>query len=78
MSDQLDALCDNSPVLAHAPWWQRLKDYKERVTVGLARQDDLRAENHALCEQLASSQAEVQRLQQQLSELLQKQQHEQP
>jgi hypothetical protein len=64
VSKQLDALCDLSPVLAAA----RFPKYRKAAA---AEQRRLRLENSRLRVQLARSQAEVERLQQMLSGLLQ-------
>jgi hypothetical protein len=45
-----------------------LEDYQEMVAAGFARQDDLREVLSDMGKQLARTQAELQRLQQQLSE----------
>lgn len=60
MSQQLDALCDISPVLAPV----RLKRHREAAAL---EKQQLLLEVSALREQLAGSHAEVQQLKQQLS-----------
>jgi flagellar biosynthesis chaperone FliJ len=58
VSQQLDVLCDSSPVLAPA----RLKKLRKLLQAAAVREADLR-------EQLSCSRAEVERLQQQLKEV---------
>lgn len=59
MSKQIDALCDDSPVLAPAR-------FKKHRTAAAAREEQLRLEVSSLRKQLAGSQVEVRQLKQQL------------
>ena len=61
MSQQLDALCDLSPVLAPT----RFPRYREAMA---AQMQQLHSENTSLRVELAPSQLEVQRLEQQLAD----------